>query len=85
MVRHQEAFSEIQRAHELDPLSLPINVQVARILYFSRRFDEAIEQCRKTLEIDQNHGGPHLFLGRSYKEKRIYDEVLTELERHEIF
>jgi DNA-binding winged helix-turn-helix (wHTH) protein/TolB-like protein/Tfp pilus assembly protein PilF len=81
MGRHPEALSEIKQAHSLDPLSLPINVQVARILYFSREYDEAIEQCRKTLEIDPNFGGAHLFLGRSYKEKRMYQEALTELEK----
>jgi DNA-binding winged helix-turn-helix (wHTH) protein/TolB-like protein/tetratricopeptide (TPR) repeat protein len=81
MGRQQEAFSEIQQARALDPLSLPINTQVARILYFSREYDAAIEQCRKTLEIDPNRGGAHLFMGRSYKEKRMYQEALTELEK----
>ena len=81
MGRHPEALSEIKQAHSLDPLSLPINVQVARILYFSREYDEAIEQCRKTLEIDPNFGGAHLFLGRLYKEKGMYQEALTELEK----
>jgi len=81
MGRHPEALAEIKQAHSLDPLSLPINVQVARILYFSREYDEAIEQCRKTLEIDPNFGGAHLFLGRLYKEKGMYQEALTELEK----
>ena len=81
MGRHPEALAEIKQAHSLDPLSLPINVNVARILYFSREYDEAIEQCRKTLEIDPNFGGAHLFLGRLYKEKRMYQEALTELEK----
>ncbi len=79
--RHQEAFSEIQQAHVLDPISLSVNVQVARILYFSRAYDEAIAQCQKTLEIDPNYGGAHLFLGRSYKEKGMSQEALTELEK----
>jgi len=81
MGRQQEAFSEIQQARALDPISLPVNTQVARILYFSRKYDEAIEQCRKTLEIDPNRGGAHLFMGRSYKEKRMYQDALTELEK----
>jgi DNA-binding winged helix-turn-helix (wHTH) protein/TolB-like protein/Tfp pilus assembly protein PilF len=79
MGRHQEAFSEVQQAHVLDPLSLAINVQVARILYFSRGFDDAIDQCRKTLEIEPNHGGAHLFMGRCYTAKRMYQEGLQNL------
>ncbi|HXI92521.1 MAG TPA: winged helix-turn-helix domain-containing protein [Blastocatellia bacterium] len=81
MGRHQEALFEAQQAHELDPISLSLNVQMARILYFSHRYDEAIDRCKKTLEIDPNHGGARLFLGRSYTEKRMYEEALTELEK----
>jgi DNA-binding winged helix-turn-helix (wHTH) protein/TolB-like protein/tetratricopeptide (TPR) repeat protein len=81
MGRHQEAMFEAQQAHELDPISLSLNVQMARILYFSQRYDEAIDRCKKTLEIDPNHGGARLFLGRSYTEKRMYEEALTELEK----
>jgi DNA-binding winged helix-turn-helix (wHTH) protein/TolB-like protein/Flp pilus assembly protein TadD len=81
MGRYQEAISEIKRAQGLAPLSLPVNVQVARILYFAREYDEAIEQCRKTLEMDPNFGGAHQFLGRSYKQKGMYEESVTELRK----
>jgi DNA-binding winged helix-turn-helix (wHTH) protein/TolB-like protein len=57
MGRYQEAISEIKRAQGLARLSLPVNVQVARILFFAREYDEAIEQCRMTLEMDPNLGG----------------------------
>jgi DNA-binding winged helix-turn-helix (wHTH) protein/TolB-like protein/Tfp pilus assembly protein PilF len=81
MGRHQEAISEVKQAQGLEPLSLPINLQEARILYFARGYDEAIEQCRKTLEIDPSYGVAHLFLGRSYKEKRMYQEAIAELQK----
>jgi adenylate cyclase len=81
MGRHQEAVSEIKRARRLAPLSLNINVQVARMLFFAREYDEAIEQCRKTLEMDPDYGGAHLFLGKIYKQKGLYREALAELER----
>jgi DNA-binding winged helix-turn-helix (wHTH) protein/TolB-like protein/tetratricopeptide (TPR) repeat protein len=81
MGRHQEAVSEIKQAQRLAPLSLNINVQVARILYFARQYDEAIEQCLKTLEIEPTYGGAHLFLGRAYKQKGMYGEALAELEK----
>jgi TolB-like protein/Tfp pilus assembly protein PilF len=79
MGRHEEAIAEIKRAQGLAPLSLPAMVQVARILFFARAYDESIEQCRKTLEMDRNFAGARLFLGRSYREKRRYDEALAEL------
>jgi tetratricopeptide (TPR) repeat protein len=77
----QEGISEIKRAQELDPLSLAVKVQVARILYFAGRYDEVIEQCRKVLEMDPNFGGTHLFLGRAYTQKRMYEGALAELEK----
>jgi tetratricopeptide (TPR) repeat protein len=80
MGRHQEAVSEIKQAQRIAPLSLSINVQVARILYFAREYDEVIEQCLKTLEIEPAYGGAHLFLGRAYKQKGMYREALAELE-----
>jgi tetratricopeptide (TPR) repeat protein len=81
MGRYQEAVSEVKRAQGLAPVSLPINVQVARVFYFAREYDAAIEQCRKVLEMDPNFGGAHQFLGRSYKQKQMYEEALTELQK----
>lgn len=85
MGRNREALSEIKRAQGLTPLSLPINVQVARILYFTREYDQAIEQCNKTLEMDPNFGGAHQFRGRSHIQKQMYEEALTELQKARAF
>ena len=46
--RFDEAISEVKRALELDPLSLIINSDLGRTYYFARRYDEAVEQLRKT-------------------------------------
>ncbi len=81
MGRHQEAISEIKQAQRLAPFSLNINVQVVRILYFAREYDEAIEQCRRALELEPNYGGARFFLGRVYKQKEMYREALAELEK----
>jgi DNA-binding winged helix-turn-helix (wHTH) protein/TolB-like protein/tetratricopeptide (TPR) repeat protein len=81
MGRPEEALSEIRQAHRIAPLSLNINVQLARILYFARQYDEAIEQCRKTLELEPDYGGARFFLGRVYTQKAMYREALAELEK----
>lgn len=81
MGRQREALSESQKACALEPLSLTINTQMGRVLYFLREYDKAIEQCRTTLEMDPNFGGAHLFLGRSYKQKGMYEEALAELQK----
>lgn len=81
MGRNQEAITEIKLAQTLEPLSLHMNSQVARVLFFSREYDQAIEQCHRTLEMDANFGAAHLFLARAYNQKRLYDEALTQLQK----
>lgn len=51
VMRLDKARREIRRAHELDPLSLLISTAVGRILHFSRRYEEAVEQCRRTVQM----------------------------------
>jgi TolB-like protein/DNA-binding winged helix-turn-helix (wHTH) protein len=57
--RQEESLAEIRQAQELDPLSLIIQRDVADMLYYARRYDEGIAQCRKTLERD-----PHFALAK---------------------
>ena len=46
------AIAEGMRAVELDPLSLIINADLGQNFLLARRYDEAIEQLRKTLAMD---------------------------------
>lgn len=79
--RMAEAIDEIKRAQELDPLSLVINFNVARVLYFARKFDEAAEQCLKALEMYPNFPVGHRRLGQIYEQKGMYAEAIKELEK----
>jgi adenylate cyclase len=47
-----KALEETKEAHKLDPLSLTINMQLGSAYYYLYRFDEAINQYEKTLELD---------------------------------
>ena len=47
--RHDDALAEIKRAQQLDPLSVPVNRAVGWVVYFSRQYDRAIDELRKTL------------------------------------
>ncbi|MGB8985940.1 MAG: protein kinase [Candidatus Sulfotelmatobacter sp.] len=63
MGRHGDAMAKIQDGRELDPLSLIINVAVGWSFYFARRYDEAIEQLRRTAELDPNYSVTYWILG----------------------
>ena len=79
--RSDEAFAQIKRAHELDPLSLPINTNLGWLLHLARRFDEAIEQYLKTIELDEGFGLAHRRLGQTYEQKQMYSEAIVEFQK----
>ncbi|MBI3662386.1 MAG: winged helix-turn-helix domain-containing protein [Acidobacteria bacterium] len=78
--RLDEALREIQMARQLDPLSLRIQTDGARILYFARQYDAAITECRKVLETDAKFSQARFLLGLVYVQKAWYDQAITELE-----
>jgi TolB-like protein/DNA-binding winged helix-turn-helix (wHTH) protein/Flp pilus assembly protein TadD len=79
--RYEEAFSEIRRAHELDPLSVPISTDMGFELYYARHYDEAITQLRSVLQTSPKFPLAHLWLGRAYEQKGMYPEAITEFEQ----
>jgi TolB-like protein/DNA-binding winged helix-turn-helix (wHTH) protein/Tfp pilus assembly protein PilF len=79
--RHDEASSEIGRAHELDPLSVPINTDIGFELYYARRYEEAISHLRSVLQTSPKFPLAHLWLGRAYEQKGMYPEAITEFEQ----
>ena len=50
--RTEEALMELQRAEELDPLSVILPTDRGRALFFARRHPEAIAWCRRALDVD---------------------------------
>lgn len=79
MGRFKEGMAETEKAQELDPLSLIINAGVGWCSYFAREYDKAIEQLRKTLEMDQHFVPGHAWLGGAYLQQGLFPEGITEL------
>jgi len=78
--RGDQALAEIKRAREVDPLSLPISVVAAWILYVERDNDQAIDQFQRTLEMDSNFAIAHLYLGRAYVQKGNMEQAIVEAQ-----
>ena len=76
----ERAVVEMDRALRLDPLSLVINSDRGWVLFFARRYSDAIEQAREALELDESFFYLRWLLGRSYAEEGSFDEALRELE-----
>ena len=81
MGRHQEAIAENERAHELDPLSLSINVALGARYHLARRYDDAIKQLLKTVEMYPTFARGHLRLGLTYLQKKMYPTAVAELQK----
>ncbi|HXI89172.1 MAG TPA: protein kinase [Blastocatellia bacterium] len=81
MDRMDEGLSEVRLALKLDPLSRVINLNLSRILHFARQFDDAIKQCKKTIDMYPDYLIAHRRLGMSYAEKGMFDEAEAEFKK----
>ncbi len=76
--REQEAIAEVNRAHELDPLSPVISRVVASVRVSARQYDEAIAICRKLANENPTFAIAHDCLAYAYWGKRMYPQVIEE-------
>jgi tetratricopeptide (TPR) repeat protein len=72
------ALAELQRAQELDPLSLIISVDIGEFLGLARRYDEASAHLQNTLKMDPHFLLAHLNLADVYN----YEGKYGEAEKH---
>ncbi len=79
--RFAESQREINRALQLDPLSVIGRCAEGRLLYYARQYDQAIKSARAGLEMDPNYVGPCLWLGLTYEAKGMLVQAVAELQR----
>src|SRR5215472_1537029 len=78
--RHAEAMATKTHALSLDPLSVVVRTDLARMLYFARDYDRAIEQYRSALEMDTNFSTAHFWLGQAYEQTKMFDLAIAEFQ-----
>jgi serine/threonine protein kinase/tetratricopeptide (TPR) repeat protein len=76
--REQEVIAEINRAHQLDPMSPIISNQVGAAHLWARQYDEAIVICTKVANENPTFAKAHDCLARAYWGKRMYPQVIEE-------
>ena len=81
MGRHNEAIVEMKRAMELEPLSLTQGGNFAGVLMYARQFDAALEQAKKTYDLDPNHPAARYWLAHALNAKGMYAESLLISEK----
>jgi tetratricopeptide (TPR) repeat protein len=74
--RFDEAVEVMNKARELDPLSLFMNARVGMAFYCARRYDEAKAMLETTLEVDPSFPQARYFLSLVYSMEGRYDEAI---------
>src|SRR5581483_5966276 len=74
------ALREKKRVLAMDPLSVVIQTDVARMLYFARKYDDAIAQYLAALDMDPNFASAHIWLARAYLQKQMFSDSIAALE-----
>jgi tetratricopeptide (TPR) repeat protein len=80
MGRHQEALAVAERARRVDPVSPLAQMNVATILYFARRYDEAIAEITDSLDLAPDFAPARILLGRIYVAKGSPERAVAELK-----
>src|SRR5436309_2579967 len=75
--RAQEAHEQLERARELDPLSIQIAYDYAAVSWFERDFDRAIEQLQKTISMDPNNALAYDLLAAIFYQKKMPAQAFT--------
>jgi TolB-like protein/predicted Ser/Thr protein kinase/Tfp pilus assembly protein PilF len=76
--REQEALVEVDRAHQLDPLSPIISVNVGFIHIMARQYGDAIAVCKKLADENPTFAVAHSCLAQAYGGKQMYPQVIEE-------
>ncbi|HVQ38466.1 MAG TPA: protein kinase, partial [Pyrinomonadaceae bacterium] len=78
MGKFERARKEIEQAHMLDPLSPIISSNLGHYAYYEHRYDYAIENCNKTLEMVPDFWVAHHYRGLAYTMKGMHEQAIAE-------
>jgi TolB-like protein/DNA-binding winged helix-turn-helix (wHTH) protein/tetratricopeptide (TPR) repeat protein len=81
MGRLDEAISQLERARELDPFSIPINNFLGETLYYARRYDDSLRQFHESLEIHPDLFDVHDQIADVYEQKSMLAEAFAERQQ----
>jgi TolB-like protein/DNA-binding winged helix-turn-helix (wHTH) protein/Tfp pilus assembly protein PilF len=84
MGRHKDAIAEMQRALEVDPLSVPLNNMLGQTYLWAEDYEKALQQFQRTIGLDPRFPLAHFFLAGLLEELGRFEEAIQENERGEL-
>jgi tetratricopeptide (TPR) repeat protein len=79
--RPETAVAELERAQEIQPLSLFLSVILGWAYYGTRQYDKAVRQQQRVVAIEPHFGMAHWSLGLGYLQKRRYRAALDSFQK----
>ena len=81
MGEFNRAADQLRQGLELDPLSLALHVVDAQISFYARRYEEALQKCRKAQEIEPSHHGSFWLMGLICEQLGCFHEAVEHFQR----
>ncbi len=81
MRRFEEGIAEIKRGLELEPLDMNMSGSLGSAYFFAGRKDEALEQAKKTFDVEPTHPISRWILSQAYLVKGMYEESRAHNEK----
>jgi tetratricopeptide (TPR) repeat protein len=75
--RLDEAVADLELALDLDPLAMWPRLWLGVMLWLSRRYERALEQCRMALELAPGHFVSSFGIGLVSREAGMFDEAIA--------
>jgi TolB-like protein/Flp pilus assembly protein TadD len=79
--RLDQACEEMMLAQALDPISSIIGRDLARIYYYKRDYDAALEQCDHSIELNPHFSPAYWILGLVQEQRGEFDESAAAFQR----
>jgi serine/threonine-protein kinase len=79
--RFKEAVEEIRYAQKLEPLSIIVNGTAGLVLYYAREYDLALEECRKTLDLEPSAHLAIFVQAAVYAAQQRWSESIASFEQ----
>jgi eukaryotic-like serine/threonine-protein kinase len=79
--RVDDSLRESQRALESDPVNLAMIFHLAWHYFYAHQYEQAIAQCRRTLDFDPNYQPAHFTLAAAEAQKGEYAEAIAEFQK----
>lgn len=83
MGRGDEALAAMKHAAELDPVSPSVQTSLAWGFYLLRQDEQAVDQCKRVLELYPDFVPAHQLLGIVYGQMRLDQRSMAELSQAE--